>query len=84
MLLNMNIMLVELSDALKFRIPLLCSPQYNHQENHIFCKGLILHSVSLLQSRIASSSVTGIASSFSKKRAKPRELKQMPDKCAFL
>lgn len=82
--LNMNSMLVELSDTLKFQIPLLCSPQYNHQENHIFCKGLILHSFSLSQSRIPSCFVTGIASSFSKKRAEPCELKQTPDKCAFL
>lgn len=82
--LNMNVMLVALSDTLKFQITLLCSPQYNHQENHIFCKGLILHSFNLSQSRIASCSVTGIASSFSEKRAKPHELKQTPDKCAFL
>lgn len=66
--LNMNIVLAELSDNLKFQIPLLCSPQYNHQENHIFRKGLILHSFRLMQRRIVPCSVTGIASSFSEKK----------------
>lgn len=84
MSLNMNIVLVDLSDTLRFQIPSLCSSQYYHQGNHIFCKGLILYSFSVLQSRISSRSVTRMASSFHKKWAKPHELKQMPDECAFL
>lgn len=75
--LNMNIVLVELSDTLRFQIPSLCSPQYYHQGNHTFCKGLILHSFSMLQSRISSCSVTGMAIACTKKGPKPRELQQM-------
>lgn len=68
MSLNMNIGLLALSDTLKFQIPSLRSSQYNHQENYIFHKGLILHSFTLSQSRIPSCSLTGIASSFSEKK----------------
>lgn len=46
--LNLQTMLVELSGIMEFKIPSFSSPQHNHQENHAFCKVLILHSLLLL------------------------------------